>query len=270
MAAAPPPPPPLRLQPPAAAAGCRHEGASLPSPRPRSRAEGCAPVVPEQWRRLSRVHRPVTTLGLRLRPGRCQRPPAANRCRGRIFVGARRHSQGSGGGVRGWSCAKEDGWGRRQRPARPQRPSTRIRPRRRTRLDPAVGRQWSTVADPDARFLLLVPVPNFPCACSHHTPPPRLLASGPLRLRSRAHSTAATTASEGKGDCCEPPPVQKARGDRARAAGRKEEGPPLARPPPRLHLCHPPAGIAAPSARRPAWPAARLVAAAPPRQLECG
>ena len=73
---APPAPPPLlRLQPPPAAAECRHEERRLPSPRPRSRAQGCTSVVPEQWRRLSRVQGPVTAVGLRRRRGRSQRPP---------------------------------------------------------------------------------------------------------------------------------------------------------------------------------------------------
>ena len=68
---------PLRLLPSAAATECRHEGWSPPPSRPRSRAQGCTPVLPEQWRRLSHVHRPVTTLGLRLRHGApgCPPPP---------------------------------------------------------------------------------------------------------------------------------------------------------------------------------------------------
>lgn len=66
---------PLRLLPPAAATECRHEGWSPPPPRPRSRAQGCTPVVPEQWRRLSRAQGAVTAVGPRRRRGHSQRPP---------------------------------------------------------------------------------------------------------------------------------------------------------------------------------------------------
>jgi hypothetical protein len=263
--AAAPPPPPLRLLPPPAATGCRHEGRSPPAPRPRSRAQGCTFVVPEQWRRLSRVHRPVTPLGLRLRRGRCQRPPAASRCRGRILVGARRHSQGSGGRVRGWSLAKEDRWRRRQRPARPLRPSTRFRPLRRTRLGPAVARQRSTSADPDACFLLLAPVRNFPCASSHSTPPPRFRASDPPRLPRRARPPPAPTDCGGTGTAASRQRCRRRVEERDKQLREKERGCRLLD---RLHdstfALRPPA----PSAPRPAWPTALLVPAASPRQLE--
>ena len=195
--------------------------------------------------------------------------PAANRPRGRKLVVARRHSQGSEGRVRRGSRAKEDRCRRRRRPARPLRPSPRIRPLRRTRLEPTVGRQRSTAAHPDARFLLLAPVRHFPRAASRSTPPPRLLASSPVRLRRRARPPSATPAvCRGNGPRRCPPPLRKAGRDGERAPEREKEGPPLSRPTPQP-LTRP--GCAAapwPPAAPPA--PALLVAAAPPRQLEWG
>ena len=192
--------------------------------------------------------------------------PAANRPRGRILVVARRHSQGSEGGVRQWSRAKEDDWGRRQRAERPQRPSPRIWPLRRTRLDPTVGRQGSTAADPDARFLLLLPVRNFPRASSCPTAPPRLLASDPLRLRRRARPPATPTDCGGRGTAASRPRCRRREGMRdelLRGNGRGRCW--LDRLHASTFALRPPA----PPARRDAWPTALLVAAAPPRQLEC-
>ena len=260
-AAAPPRPPP-----PAPAAGCWHEGRVVPPPRHRSHAQGCTCDAPEQWRRLSRVPSSVTAVDCGCRHGRSPRPPAASRCRGRILVAARHHSQGSGGGVQGWSRAKEDGWGRRQRPPRPLRPNAGIRPCSCTRVEAAVGGLCASAADRSACFLLLVSLPRFPCACSRSSPPPRLLASTPLHLRRRAHPSAPTATCGGNGACCRPRPLQKARRDGDRAAGRKEEDAPPVRPTPRLRIR--PWAPPPPPARSPAR-ATELLVSVPPLALEC-
>ena len=122
------------------AAGRRHEERPLRARRHRERAQGRTRAVCAQWRRAGRVQPPVLPLGPERRPGPPPSAPAAGRCGGRILVAARRHSQGSEGWVRRWSRAKEGGRERRRRPPRPLRPDAGIRPRCRTRLDPAVRR----------------------------------------------------------------------------------------------------------------------------------
>ena len=258
---------PLRLLPPAPATERRHEGRSLPSPRLRSRAQGCPLVAPEPWRRLRRVQGPVTALGLGLRHGRSPRPLAASRCRGRILVAARRHSQGSGEWVPGWSLAKEKRWRRRQRPARPLRPNAGIGSRFRAGLEGTERGPYASVADPDGLFLLLLLVPSFPCVASRPSPPPPLRAAAPPPHAAAARPSAAPAVRGGNGPRRRPPPLRKAGGDGGRAAERGKEGPPLLRPTPRL-LIRPLPQPSCPRCPCPFAPA--LLVPAAPRQLEPG
>lgn len=179
----PAPPPPLRLQAPAPPQVVDTKDDRCLPAGTATVLRGASLSRSEQWRRLSRGPGAVTGVGGRRRRGPSPRPPPPTGREAENSSARCRHSQGSEGRVRRGSRAKEDDWGRRQRAERPQRPSPRIRPLRRTRLEPTVGRQRSTAAHPDARFLLLAPVRHFPRAASRSTPPPRLLASSPVPLR---------------------------------------------------------------------------------------